>query len=848
MMKIKLLIAILFCTLSITELIAKGNNIPPREKLLLDYGWKFHYGDLEDMYVPLAKSRSYANTAADVDFDDSAWRSVDLPHDFVIENPKDSTARSIYGAYPTNIGIYRRSFDVESSDKGKLIWVQFDGIYRNAEIYLNGFFVGKSTGGYTPCRFEISQFLNYGGENAMLVKTDARVHESWWYDGGGIYRHAWILKTNPAYIEHDGVFVKTNVAEDNKKAMINVETNIVNTTEKKINAKLISKIVDKNNNVAVHNETSFIVNGTRFKAGTPIEKNIAQSIELNAPLLWSPDSPNLYKIISELWIDDKLDDVKETAFGVRTIRFDAAEGFFLNGKPLKIKGVCVHQDHACVGVAVPDEVQYFRIKKLKEMGVNAYRCAHYPHSPEIMRACDELGMMVMDETRLLVPSEEYEEQLKRLILRDRNHPSVILWSIGNEEGELQGGECGYNFGQRYKSIIDELDGTRPITIAMNGGFFSEGVKDVVDVVGFNYNNQQLIDFAKLNRPVIASESASSTTTRGIYKKDPVKTYLNAYDKLDVSWGNTIEEALTTAMTHKHIGGTFMWTGFDYRGEPTPYGNWPATSSHFGILDLCGFPKDVFYYVQSWWSEKEVLHILPHWNWEEEGKPVEVWIYSNADEVELFLKGRSLGRKKMKKYGHLEWMVPYQAGTLQAKSYRDGKIVKTRTIETTGKPYAVVVTTEKPLIKANNEDIAILTVTVVDNKGRIVPDATNQLEFSVDGPGRIIGVGNGDPATAESDKLPQIKAFSGYAQVLVRAKDVAGTIRFTAKSEGLNDGKINIQSEKAEMRPYIKTKVSISDKMFKRAKLTTKSGIKAGGYDNVKELYEKTAGHEGGVLE
>ena len=450
----------------------------------------------------------------------------------------------------------------------------------------------------------------------------------------------------------------------------------------------------------------------------------------------------------------KIVDQVETEFGIRTVAFDADKGFLLNGQPYVLKGTCNHQDHAGVGVALPDRLQYFRIAKLKEMGDNAYRCSHNPPTPELLEACDRLGMLVMDENRLLGSDAQNMERMERLIRRDRNHPSVAIWSIANEEFTVQYQPVGGRVGATMQRRVQQLDPTRPVTCAANMGDEYRGINPVIEVRGWNYhigtNSMDTYHAAHPQQPNVGTEQASTVSTRGIYANDKARGYVSAYDDNKTEWSNLAEEWWPFFAARPWLSGGFIWTGFDYRGEPTPY-SWPCINSHFGVLDTCGFPKDNFYYYQAWWSDKTVLHLLPHWNWPgKEGQEIDVRCFSNCEEVELFLNGQSLGRQTMKKNSHLRWQVKYATGTLSARGFKGGKQVAEEKIETTGAATAVQLTPDRATIHADGEDVSVFTVSIRDAAGRVVPTAGNSVRFKLDGPGKIIGVGNGDPSCHEPD--------------------------------------------------------------------------------------------------
>jgi len=592
---------------------------------------------------------------------------------------------------------------------------------------------------------------NCGGENVVAVKVDASQFEGWFYEGAGIYRHVWLVKTAPVAIAPDGIFVssefKNNVPEG--AAKIHVYTTVKNSSTNDAGVMMGYQII------APGGEAKTVKANPVFDQGIVIvntDKEFIGTTEIKKPILWSPENPKLYKLITTVKSDGTIVDRKETEFGIRTVAFDANKGFLLNGKPYELKGTCNHQDMAGVGAALPDALQYFRIARLKEFGDNAYRTSHNPPTPELLEACDRLGMLVMDECRLLGSDEENLLRWEDQICRDRNHPSVAIWSICNEESR-QSAPDGGRVGATMQRLVKQLDPTRPVTAAENIGDVYSGLIGILDVRGWNYHLGQDIDNYHKEHPLqpeVGTEQGSTVSTRGIYKNDPVRGYVSAYDENAPPWAHTAERWYGFFAVRPWLSGGFVWTGFDYRGEPTPY-SWPCINSHFGILDTCGFPKDNFWYYQAWWTKQPVLHLLPHWNWPgSEGKTVDVWCYANCQEVELFLNGRSLGRQTMTNYSHLHWAVPYAPGVLSAKGYTDGKVVSEMKVETTGDPAAVRLAPDRATLNADGEDVSVITVSVNDAQGRDVPVAANLVHFALSGPGKILGVGNGDPSCHEPD--------------------------------------------------------------------------------------------------
>lgn len=808
----------------------------PRERLLLDFNWRFHFGHASDAARDFgfgggdggafAKAGEFFAPSR-AKFDDSTWQKIDLPHDFAVVLPfVDDPDLYQYGFKPvgrkypeTSIGWYRRVFEIPSADLGRRIAVEFDGVFRDAIVALNGHYLGRNLSGYAPFRFDVTDFVNYGGENVLAVRADATEHEGWFYEGAGVYRHVWLTKLNALHVGYWGVYITSKVSGN--AAEVSVETEVANDSDTGTLFLVTQTILDPAGRQIKSDESR----GSVYPWSA---EKIAQTIPVQNPLLWSVENPRLYRLVTTIRLGDAetvgpVVDRCETPFGIRTIHFDANRGFFLNGERVEIKGVCNHQDHAGVGSALPDRLQYFRIAKLKEMGANAYRTSHNPPTPELLYTCDRMGMLVMDETRMFSSTPEGLSQLERMVRRDRNHPCIFLWSLGNEEPD-QGAATGARICEAMKRLVRRLDSTRPVTLAMNGSW-GEGASAVVDVQGCNYFHLGNIDKLHTSfpqKPIIGSEDASALGTRGIYANDPARGYMSAYDVNKPYWGSLAQDWWNFYSARPYAAGAFAWTGFDYRGEPTPY-KWPCISSHFGIMDTCGFPKDTYFYYQAWWTDKTVLHLFPHWNWEgREGQPIQAWVHSNCEEVELFLNDASLGRKAMPSRGHLEWQVKYAPGSLMARGYKNGQAVAEDMRETTGAPASIKLIPDRALIAADGRDVSVISVLALDAKNRIVPIADNEITFEIIGPARIIGVGNGDPSSHEADKapselfdahgklifegvnqeqgisanapqiLPMHRCFNGLAQVLVQSKQQPGTIRVWAHSEGLASAEITLQ--------------------------------------------------------
>ncbi|HTY36733.1 MAG TPA: beta-galactosidase GalA [Bacteroidota bacterium] len=808
---------------------------PVREKLLLDFGWKFHLGDAADPKADfdfgvgtLFAKAGESHGAVHPNFNDSSWRTLDLPHDWAVEqdfvNVKDEDVMS-HGYKPTSrlfpkttIGWYRRAFVIPSEDLGKRLSVKFDGVFRDCVVWLNGHYLGNNLSGYSEFSYDITDYARYGQKNVLVVRVDASQYEGWFYEGAGIYRHTWLIKTEALHIPEYGVFVHTEVGEGN--ASVIAQTDVLNQDENTAECEVTTSVVDASGNAVGRSTPGGVTVGAFQRSG------LSQRIEIKSPTLWSVELPYLYTLVSVVRSRGVTTDSVRTPFGIRTIRWDKDRGFFLNGKRVELKGTCNHQDHAGVGSALPDRLQYYRIEKLKEMGSNAYRTSHNPPTNELLEACDRLGMLVMDENRLMGSTPEFMGQFETLVKRDRNHPCVVLWSLGNEEWVIQNTDVGKRVALSLIQKLKELDPTRLYSYAANNGNTYEGINSVLPIRGFNYMTIMDIDKYRKDHPgqiLFGSEEASTLCTRGIYTVDTVQGYMSDYDVTATGWGATAEKWWTFYNAREWLAGAFVWTGFDYRGEPTPY-SWPCINSHFGIMDVCGFPKTNFFYYQSWWSNKDVLHLAPHWNWSgREGKSVKVWCESNCESVELFLNGKSQGRKTMNRDSHLEWDVRYEPGVLEARGIRGGRLMTTR-VETSGQPASVRLTVDRTSLDADGEDVGVVTVQALDKQGKAVPTADNLIRFALKGHGRIIGVGNGDPSSHEADKFLdgkyQRRLFNGYCQVIVQSAKDAGTIELEAVSEGLKPAVLALQSIPVSLRPSVAPYTITIDRHKARGKTVT----------------------------
>jgi len=805
-----------------------------RERTLVDSGWRFQLGDPVDVttnvtwypeIADLAKvepaqltgtgSETYMETIRQdpiaahagenvsfvkTNYNDGAWRSLDLPHDWVVELPFSQSADGSHGfktvgnsSFTTNnVGWYRRTFTIPSGYAGQTLWLDFDGVYRNSLVWLNGHILGRNVSGYTSFYYDVTPYANVGGTNVLVVRADANRFEGWFYEGAGIYRHAWLTAMNPVHVFHWGTYVTTAIAGAN--ATVTVQTTVTNqSSSATVNGSLTSTILDANSNAV-----TAVTSNLNLAAGQGLV--VTQTLTVANARLWSLQTPYLYNLVSTVSNSTAAADVYTTPFGVRTVSFDSTNGFSLNGQRVEIFGVCNHQDAARVGVAVPDRLLYYRLERMKQMGVNGYRTSHNMPAAEVLDACDRLGILVLDENRRLGTNAEPLNEMKSLILRDRNHPSIPAWSLGNEEYYIQGSQIAVDIFTIMQNLAHSLDPTRLCTMPINGSYGNPSFATVDDIAGFNYAIGQMDSYhqSKPGGKVLGTEVASTLSTRGIYTNDSSADYCSSYD-LELNSDQLAETWFPFFHARPWTSGGFIWTGFDYRGEPTPYW-WPDINSHFGVMDTCGFPKDNYYYYQANWTIKPVLHIFPHWNWAgREGQPISVWIYGNCDMAELFLNGVSQGQQALLVTNHVAWNVPYAAGTLQAVGYRNGQAVVTNSVQTAGVPAAVALIPDRSTILADGRDLSVVTVAALDSAGRIVPTALNFVTFTVTG-GAIIGVGNGNPTSLEADKASQRYLFNGLAQVIVQSTNQTGSIILTAASTGLTSTNLAITEAAALPAP------------------------------------------------
>jgi len=786
---------LLFISIIITLQVAAQRSI-----VNFNQGWRFLLGNDSLAFQP--------------SYNDTKWRQLSLPHDWSIELPFSETAPATNqgGALPGGIGWYRKTFTLPATSKGKHIAIEFDGIYRNSEVWINGHYLGKRPNGYSSFQYDLTQYLNYNQQpNIIAVKVDnSQQPNSRWYTGSGIYRNVRLVTTSSSHITYNGVFICTpKITKD--KADVTINANIFN---------YITRFSFSKIQFTIYNQEGKIVATLDSDIPTaPAENSVRQTFTINNPKLWSIDKPYLYKLVTTIYQNNIAVDQYSTKFGIRYFNFDVDKGFSLNGKYMKIKGVCMHHDLGAFGAAINVSAIERQLRILKEMGCNAIRTSHNAPAPEFLDACDRMGFLVMDEAFDMWKKKKnkydyysdfaqwHKQDLEDQIKRDRNHPSVFVWSIGNEIRE-QFDSSGIAITKELVNIVKSLDTTRPITAALSEwdpekNFMYKA--DALDLVGLNYHHEVYADFQKHfpGKKFIGTETMSALASRGHYdmpsdsmrfwpQKSPMKYVeggnadftVSAYDNVAAYWGSSHETTWKIIKKYDFLSGLFVWTGFDYLGEPTPY-PYPARSSYFGIVDLAGFPKDVYYMYQSEWTEKPVLHLFPHWNWKI-GQTVDVWsYYNNADEVELFLNGKSLGIKRKENDDlHVMWRVKYEPGTLKVISRKNGIRVLEKEIKTAGNPYTIQLRCDKNIIHPDGNDIAFVTVTIVDKNGNIVPNADSFIEFSLKGNGNILGVDNGNPVSLSSFKASECKAYNGRCLVIIKSNNSKGKIVLKAKSNNL----------------------------------------------------------------
>jgi len=763
------------------------------ERVNIDDGWKFSFGNIDpqkdfgagtEYFNYLTKANSIHNAGPYAKgFNDSAWVSVNLPFDFVVDLPFAREASHSHGyktvgyKYPaTSVGWYRKVFPIECADTTDRVYITFDGIFRDSRVWFNGFYLGGEPSGYAQQRYDVTPYVNWGGDNLLAVRADATFEEGWFYEGGGIYRHAWMERYPSRHFVPNSVAVVYASGYGNDADAVDVSGEIagcIHDGSRIGNLSVVALLRDASGSV--------VAQGDAIVAGDMLPASRSKwNLRLEAPgklRRWNVDDPYMYTVELVLRSPGAVADTLVIPTGFRTVEFDADKGLLLNGKRVKIKGVNMHQDHAGVGVGITDGLNAYRLKELKKYGVNAYRASHNPMTPEVLAACDSLGIMVIEENRLLGTNDYHVGQLRRMIDRDRNHPSIILWCVGNEEWGVEWDKKSEKIVQELNDIVAILDPTREMTVASSSG---PNVVINADVAGYNYIVQNPVDEHRRNYPfrkAYGSEETSGCGTRGVYFDDAAHGYMQSLNRkpdIDVdSCLNRIERGWKFYDERPWLAGLFYWTGFDYRGEPNPL-SYPATGSEFGILDYCGFPKDEAFYLKSWWTDEPVLHILPHWNLEgHEGEQISVWVYSNMDEVELIVNGKKLGRKIMPRNGHLEWTAIYSPGKVEAHGYKDGKRVMTSVVETAGKAEKI----EREVI-TEADGTTIVNVTLRDAKGRFVPTACEPVTITYPAGTTLLGAGNGDPAFLIPERPEPgteattftIPSFNGHAQFILTSAD------------------------------------------------------------------------------
>lgn len=767
---------------------------------------------------------------------DVSWRTLNLPHDWSIEGEFSEKNPATFngGALPGGIGWYRKTFTIPSTSKDKIVLITFDGVYRNSEVFINGHSLGIRPNGYISFQYDLTSYLKYGTEkNTIAVKVDnSKQPNSRWYSGSGIYRNVWLTTVDKMHVDNWGTFITTPVVSA-RSATVSITTNLKNQSSGNQAVTLQTILFDAaGKQVGKASLAATVISALKL-ANSPAN-SLKQEINIALPQLWTLENPYLYKAVSQVIVNGKITDKYETKFGVRNFSFDVAKGFFLNGKPVKILGVCNHHDLGALGAAINTRAIERQLEILKTMGCNGIRTSHNPPAPELLDLADKMGFIVMDEafdmwakqkTKYdyhLYWNEWHRKDLEDQILRDRNHPSVFIWSVGNEIPE-QGGNAargdttGRVIARELVSIVKALDTTREISTANNEPGTQNNIiqSGAFDLIGYNYHHNEWKGFQQRfpGKKMIVTESTSALETRGYYDlvpfdtirrwpkrwdlpfKNPNGSYnVSAYDNVSAPWGSIHEESVKALLKDEFVSGMYIWTGFDYIGEPTPYA-WPARSSYFGIIDLAGFPKDVYYMYQSTFTKTPVLHLYPHWNWKQGDTVDVISYYNNADEVELFLNGKSLGiQRKTGDDLHVKWHVPFAAGTLKAVSRKDGKTVLTKEVKTAGAAAKIILKADRNAIKADGKDLSFITATVVDNNGVMVPEANNLIKFTIAGEGVIAGVDSGDPISHESFKSNQHTALNGLALAILQSNGKAGNIMLTANAEGLQSATVVVVSK------------------------------------------------------
>ena len=754
-----------------------------RERLSMDFAWRFHADNLEYsqpkemMYYYHHSKAERGRGPAGANFYDLDWQIVDLPHDYAVDSSPDFTTTSAHGFIRRYNAWYRRLFDIDKSDKGKRILIQFDGVATHCKVWVNGHLMHRNFCGYTSFFFDVSDVLNYGTRpNVISVYVDTSDFEGWWYEGAGIYRHVWMIKTSDMSVDQWGTFVNPQLKEG-KLWDVNIETKLKNVSYEDRRIKFVSQIIDASGKVASEGSQDEIVEAHE-------ELSVKTLIPMENPALWSLEETNLYILRSVILENGVELDTYETTFGFRTLLYKD-DGFYLNGKYTKFKGVCAHDDQANLGVAIPDDVKVDRIKMIKFMGCNAYRCSHNPPAPEILDLCDRLGLLVMDETRWFDSSDEALDQLRSMMIRDRNHPCIVMWSMGNEE-PIQGIERGRFIMKNMVHTAHKLDVSRPSLFAMNGGILSHHIGDESDLLGINYNEEiyDKIHESFPGRLLVAAEIGSCHTPEGYWED------ASGYDweKVDI---------------RPYFCGMFKWAAFAYRGESRA---WPRLISRSGLIEANLVPKENTWFYKQMWDEKDIfVKIYPyHWNLDGmEGEKITIKVYSNLTQVELFLNGKSLGKKDVNVYRRTEYDVIYERGELKAVAYdKGGKKICEDILVTTGGPVKIVLTPSRSTIKANRTDVITLAATVMDKDGNTAVWPKSEINFEVSGPATILAVSNSDPYEQLGAKVPRRRLHNGVCHLVLRTTTIPGEIAVKATSEGMETTEFSIRSETCERVPHV----------------------------------------------
>jgi beta-galactosidase len=741
-----------------------------------DLAWKFHLGDVSG--------------AQGATFDDAAWTALDVPHDWSISLPfnQSSAAKESGGYLDGGLGWYRKTFTVPASASGQKLFLQFDGVYMDSTVYLNGTQVCARPYGYSSFECDITSGAKVGASNVVAVKVNNQLPSSRWYSGSGIYRHTWLKTVNPVHVAYTGTQVTTPTVSSTS-ATVNIAISVKNDGTADQSVTVASSVRDASG-TEVGKASSAATSVTAGKSA-----DVAQTVTVSNPKLWSPSSPTMYSVVTTVSAGGAVVDTYTTSFGIRTFAFDAATGFSLNGTKMKLNGTCNHHDLGALGAAVNYRAMEKRLQMLKSMGGNALRTSHNPPAPELLDIADRLGFLVMDEAfdcwyagkntydygRFY--NQWYDTDVQGYVARDRNHPSVIIWSIGNEVAQA-GDKAAV---QKLITSVHAKDTTRPTIQAYAAWVGADSITGLEDLVGINYapDRYDSVHTSNSSYKMLASESSSALRSRGIYNNN--NTQESSYDDSWAGWGAGAEASWKNVNTRAWIAGEFIWTGFDYIGEPTPY-TWPAKSSYFGIIDTANFPKDVYYFYQSKWnaSGPTMVHVVPmNWtNWTS-GQSVKVMVYTNADSVELFLNDKSQGSKTMDSAtGHLQWSVPFATGTLEAKASKGGSVVATDKVQTAGAATALTAKADRASISADGRDLSFIELDVVDAQGIVVPQASNTIDFTLTGPGTLVGVDNGNPISHESYKGTSRSAFSGKALAIIQSTTTPGTVTLKAASGSL----------------------------------------------------------------